>query len=254
MEHIAHCPCALGDVAFDGVGESVHTRRSREALGHGAHHIGIDDGDDGDIVHVDADHLAVLFRVRDDVVDGDFRRGACRRGNGDDGHALIFGGSDALERADIGEFGVGDDDADRLSGIHRGAAADGDDAVCTALLERFHARLHVLDRRVRLDLRIDLVSDARVFEDVGHLLGDAELQKVGVGADEALLKAPALDFRRDLLDRALAVIARFIEYKTVCHNELISLSIISFSLAHLCDFVKGRGNLCGSRCRRDRRA
>ena len=69
-------------------------------------------------MHVNADHLAVLLHVGDNVVDGDLRGGACGGGHGDDGHALILGGCNALERTHVGEFGIVDDNAYRLGGIH----------------------------------------------------------------------------------------------------------------------------------------
>ena len=38
-------PGGLGDVALDGVGQGVHAGGGGQALGHGGHHIGVDDGD-----------------------------------------------------------------------------------------------------------------------------------------------------------------------------------------------------------------
>ena len=58
VEHVRELPGALGDVALDGVGQGVHAGGGGEALGHGGHHVGVDDGHDGDVVGVDADELA----------------------------------------------------------------------------------------------------------------------------------------------------------------------------------------------------
>ena len=72
MEHIGDGAVALGDVALDGVGQSVHAGGGSQTLGHGGHHIGVNHSDLGDVVGIDADELALLFDIGDDVVDGDF--------------------------------------------------------------------------------------------------------------------------------------------------------------------------------------
>ena len=97
MEHVRHLPRALGGVALDGVGQRVHAGRGRQTLGHRAHHFGIDNGDDGHIVRVNADELTLALDVGDDVVYRDLGRGACGRRNGDDGDAGLLGVGDALE-------------------------------------------------------------------------------------------------------------------------------------------------------------
>ena len=60
MEHVGDGAVTLGDVALDGVGQSVHAGGGGEGLGHGVHHLGIDHGDLGDVVHVHADELFLL--------------------------------------------------------------------------------------------------------------------------------------------------------------------------------------------------
>ena len=172
-------------------------------------------------MNVYANHLSVLLYVGDNVVDGNLCGSTCRGGNSDNGGALILGGSNALKASNVCKLGVLDDDTDRLRGIHRGAATDGYKAVCTALLECFHAGLHVLDRGVGLNVAIKLVCDLCRIQNVGYLLGYRELNKIGVGAYKRLLEASCLDFGCDLLDRALAVIAGFVQYKSVCHCEIL---------------------------------
>ena len=56
---------------------------------------------------------------------------------------------------------------------------------------------------VGLDLGVDVIGDAGLIQHVGDLLGDAELQQVGVRADQGLFQAAAGDFPGDLLDSAL---------------------------------------------------
>ena len=218
MEHVRELPGALGDVALDGVGQGVHAGGGSQALGHGGHHVRIDDSYHGDVVGVHADELAVLLHVGDDVVNGDLGGGASGGGHGDDGQAGVLGGGHALQGAHVGELRVGDDDADGLGGVHGGAAANGDDAVGLGGLSGLHAVLHVLNGGVGLDLRVDLIGDASGVQHGGDLLGDAELQQVGVGADQGLLQAAALHLSGDLLDRALAVVGSLVQNKTVGHG------------------------------------
>lgn len=76
MEHVRHLPRGEGDVPLDGVRERVHAGGGGQALGHGGHHVRIDDGDDGHVVRVHADELALALHVRDDVVDRHLGGGA----------------------------------------------------------------------------------------------------------------------------------------------------------------------------------
>ena len=45
MEHIGDRAGALGDVTLDGVRQRIHTGGCSQALGHGGHHVRIDDSD-----------------------------------------------------------------------------------------------------------------------------------------------------------------------------------------------------------------
>ena len=216
MEHIRHFPCALGDIAFDRMRQSVHTGGSRKPFGHRSHHFGIHHSHYGNIVHVYTHEFTLLFHVGDYVVDGNFRSRACRRGNGDRGNGGFLGGRNAFQRTHVGEFGVVDDNADRFRGVHRRAAADRDDAIRLALLIRRHARLNVFDRGVGFNIGIQFVSDSRLFENVRHLFRYAEFHKIGVGAHKRFFQASAFDFPGDLRDATRAVITRFIEYDS-CH-------------------------------------
>ena len=229
VEHVRELPGALGDVALDGVGQSVHAGGGGEALGHGGHHVGVNNGHHGDVVGVHADELAVLLHVGDDVVDGDLRGGAGGGGHSDDGQAGVLGVGGALQGAHVGELGVGDDDADGLGGIHGGAAANGDDVIGLGGLGSLHAVLHVLNGGVGLDFGVDLIGQPGGVQHVGDLLGDAELQQVGVGAEQGLLQAAAGHFPGNLLNSALAVIRPLIQNKTVCHDKDF-LSCVPFCL------------------------
>ena len=184
-------------------------------------------------MHVHTHHLAVFLCVRNDVVNGDLRRSTRRGRNGDDGHALMFCGRDALQGAHVRKFRVDNDDADCLCRVHGRAAADCDDAVRATLFESGNARLHILDGGIGLDLGINFVGNARNFQHIRDFLGHAEFEKIRIGADKRLFKSPALDFGRNFLNCALAVITRFIEYKTICHNNISLSSFICILLYHI---------------------
>ena len=86
---------ALGDVALNGVGQGVHAGSCGQALGHAGHHIGVDNGDLGDVVGVHADELALLLDIGDDVVDRDLGSGAGGGGHRNGEHGVLLGGGNA---------------------------------------------------------------------------------------------------------------------------------------------------------------
>ena len=217
VEHVRELPSTLGGVALDGVGQSVHTSGSGQAGGHGSHHVRIDDGNLGGVVGVDAHELADLLGVGDDVVDGHLGGGTGGRRHSDGEHGVVLSGSNALEAADIGELRVVDDDADSLGGVHGGATTNGHDSVSLGGLEGLDAVLDVLDGGVGLNLGVEAPSDAGGVELVGHLSGNAELDQIGVGADEDLLVATTLELAGDLLDGAGTMVRNGVENETISH-------------------------------------
>ena len=217
VEHVGELPGTLGGVAFDGVGQGVHAGSGGETGRHRSHHVGVDDGDLGGVIGVDAHELADLLGVGDDVVDGHLGGGTGGRRHGDGEHGVVLGGSNALEATDIGKLGVVDDDADSLGSVHRGAATDGHDSVSLGGLEGLDAVLDVLDGGVGLDLGVETPSDAGGVELVGHLSGNAKLDQIGIGADEDLLVAATLELAGDLLDGAGAMVRNSVENETISH-------------------------------------
>ena len=130
---------------------------------------------------------------------------------------MLLGGGNALQAADVRELGVVDDDADGLGGIHGGAAADGDDAVSLGSLKGGNAVLNVLDGGVGLDLAVNAVGKAGGVQQVCDLLGNAELDQIGVRADESLLVAAGGQLGNDVLDGAVAMIRNSIQNDTISH-------------------------------------
>ena len=180
MEHIGKLPCALGNIALDRMRKRIHTGCRGEPLRHRGHHIGIDDRDNGNIVRIDANEFAVFLHIGDDVVDRDLSRGSRRRRDGDGRDSLVSRYDRALEAADVLMLRIGDDDADRLCGIHRRAAADRDNAVSAGFFERGDACLNIFDRRIGLDIGINLIREARLVEQLGDFACNAEFQKVRI--------------------------------------------------------------------------
>ena len=88
---------ALGDVALDSVGQGVHAGSGGQTLGHAGHHIGVNDCDLGDVVGVNADELALLLDIGDNIVDGDLGSGTGGGGHGDGKDRVLLGGGYALE-------------------------------------------------------------------------------------------------------------------------------------------------------------
>ena len=215
VEHIRKLPSASGDVALDRVSERVHTGSRGKRSGHSRHHIGVNYRNDGNVVGVNTNELSLLLNVGDNVVDGNLSGSTCGGCNCDGGNAGVLRGSNALKRANVRVLGVGDDDADSLCGIHRGAAADSYDAVSRSRLERLNAVLYVFYSRIGLDVREYAVFNTLGVEKIGDLLGDAELDKVGVGSDKGLLKASCLDLCGDSRNSACSVIGGFVKHKLV---------------------------------------
>ena len=131
---------------------------------------------------------------------------------------MLLGGSNALQRTHIGELRVVDDDADGLCGVHGGAAADGHNAVSFCCLESSHAVLHIGDGGVGLDLAVHAVSETGSVQQVGDLLGDTELDQVGVRADESLLVAASGQFGNNVLDGTVAMVRNAVQNNTISHN------------------------------------
>ena len=219
VEHIGNGAGALRDVALNGVGQSIHTGRSGQTLRHGGHHIRVNNRDLRDVVRVYADELSLLLHVGDNVVDCHFRSGtgSGRHCNGE--HRVLLRRRNALQRANVCELRVLNDDADGLCGIHGGAAANGHDAVCAGNLEGLNAVLYVLNRRVRLDLAVNGIREAGLVQKIRHLLRNAELQKVRVRANKSFFVAARLKLLRNLFNRTLAVIRNCVQYDSADHKK-----------------------------------
>ena len=188
------------------MGQGIHTGSCCQSLGHGRHHLRINHCHYRDIMGIHAYEFTLFLHIRDHVVNGNFRRGACCGGNCNNWHTRILGRSNAFQTSHIFKFRVGDDNADCLGGIHGGTAANGNDIVGSGCLESRNAGLYVLDGRVRFDIGINLVGQSCILQYLCHLAGYIELNQVRVGTYKSLLKSPCLCLICNLLDCTCAVI------------------------------------------------
>ena len=132
---------------------------------------------------------------------------------------MLLGGGDALEGADVRKLGVIYNDADSLCSVHDGAAADGDDAVSTGVLESLNAVLDVFDGGVCLYIGEESVINTGGLHRVEDLVDLAALDNVLAGADKSLLEAAGGQLRADLLDSAGAMVGNSVEDYTIDHCE-----------------------------------
>jgi len=172
--------------------QGVHPGGDLQRGRHARHHVGVHDRDDRDVVGVDADELARVLHVGDDVVDRHLSSRAGRGGHRDDGHRRVLGVGHPLPAAHVGELGVGDDDPDRLARVLPRTAGDRDQAVGPRLGERLDPLLHRLDRRVGHHRVVDVVREAGIVQPSGDLGGDAVRDQHAVGDHQPLGK-PRLD-------------------------------------------------------------
>lgn len=129
VQSIGQSPCAASEVPFDSMRQGVHAGSRLQRRRHSVHHIGIDKGHLRDIMRIDADEFAPLFFIGDDIVNRHLRRGTRGGRHREDRHAGLTGGRQPLEATDIGEFRVTLNNTDRLTGILRRTAADGDQVI-----------------------------------------------------------------------------------------------------------------------------
>jgi len=134
-------------------------------------------------MRVDADKFAAVFFVGDHVVNGDFGGGPGGGWDSENRHAGIAGRGDAFEAAHILIFRVGDNNADGFAGILRGAAAQCDKVIRTALAERCQTLLHYLNGGVRHHIGKNLVFKTCAVELVGEFRRQAAGNQGFVGDD-----------------------------------------------------------------------
>ena len=218
VEHIGHLPCRLGGVTFDSVGQSIHTGRSGQSLGHRRHHLGIYHSDDGHVMRIYTDEFTLTLYIGDNVVDRNLSCGTGCGGYCDDGYTGFLGRCYAFQAAYIFEFRVGNDDTDGFGGIHGRTTTDGDDIICTGCLESSHTVFHIVNSRISLNIGINFISKTFLVKQSGYFSGHTELDQVGIGTYECLLKSMSLCFGYDFCNCSCTVIRGLVEHNSVCHD------------------------------------
>ena len=218
VEHIGHLPCRLGGVTFDCMGQCIHTGGSSQTLRHRRHHLGIYHSDNRHIMRIYAYELTLALYISDNVVDGNLCCGTCCGGHCDDGYAGLLGRCYAFQAAYIFEFRVGNDDTDGFGGIHGRTTTDGDDIICTGCLESSHTVFHIVNSRISLNIGINFISKTFLVKQSGYFSGHTELDQVGIGTYECLLKSMSLCFIYDFFDCSGTMIRGLVEHNSVCHD------------------------------------
>ena len=93
MEHIGHFPGSLCCIAFDGMGQGIHTCRSGKSLRHGGHHIRVNDRNDRHVMRVNAYKFTLSLDIGDNIVDRNFSSSTGCCWNGDDRNTRFFVGA-----------------------------------------------------------------------------------------------------------------------------------------------------------------
>ena len=197
--------------------KSIHTGCSLEACRHRGHHIRVYDCDDRYIVGIDTDKFSLVFRIRDDIVDGNLCRSPCCCRYGYDRNTGILCRSHSLKTPYILKLRIGYDYTDSLGCIHWGSAAYSNYTVRSAFLECLYSGLHVFYRGIRLDIWIKLIRNACCLQLISHLFCHIEFYQIRIRWKKYLLEPVSLDLLRYGVYSALSMIRCFVKHKTICH-------------------------------------
>ena len=118
IQAVGQRPRGFRRIAFNRMGQGIHTSRGSQPFGHGRHHIRVHNCDVRNVIRVHADKLAFLLHVRNYIIDGGFRTGSARSRHGNGIHRAVLSRRHTLEGADIIIFGIVHNDADAFAGIH----------------------------------------------------------------------------------------------------------------------------------------
>ena len=184
VQSIGQSPGAASEVPFDSMRQGVHAGSRLQRRRHSVHHIGIDKGHLRNIVRVDTDEFAPLFFIGDDIVNRHLRRGTRGGRHREDRHAGLTGGRQPLEATDIGEFRVTLNNTDRLTGILRRTAADGDQVIRPAALKGLQPLLDHGDGRVRDHVAEYIPCQPGGIQFVGDFRRHAAAGESAVGDDQ----------------------------------------------------------------------
>ena len=215
LEHIAHGPGTRRDVAFDGVRQGVHTRSGGQTLRHRHHQLAVNHGAHRNVVRVYADHLLLVLLVRDDVVDRHLRSRTGRRRKGKGRNSTVLRGGHTLQRTYILKLGVVVDDTYRLGRINRRATTQGHDTIGTRSLECSQCIQHILDGRIGLDVRENLIGNRCPLQDLLHLGCYAKFHQIFIRDKHHLLIAAFLNLVGNHRAATCSVVGGFVQYNAI---------------------------------------
>ena len=118
VQAVGKLPCRRSGIAFDRMGQRVHTCGGGKTLGHGGHHIRINDRDVRYVVRVYTDKLTLPLNISNDIVNRRLRAGTAGCRDGDRKDRAMFGRRNAFKRTDIIILGIVYNNADSFSRIH----------------------------------------------------------------------------------------------------------------------------------------
>ena len=124
----------------------------------------------------------------------------------------------AFQRTDICKFRIGDDNTDGFGSIHRRSTTDSNDKVSTSLLAGLYSRGHILNGRVRFDIRIDFIRNLCFIKKLDDLIRNMEFEKIRIRADKCLLKTSCFCLWSNIFDCSMSMVGHFIQNETICHS------------------------------------
>ena len=140
--------------------EGIHTCGSAKACWHRRRHIRIHDGNDWNVMRINTNEFAVLFNIRNNIVNSNL---CCRTRcccNSDDWQARILSRRQAFKAAYIGELRVRNNGSNRFTCIDWTTATNGNDNIGTSRLTSLNTSRYIFDGRIWFDTIVDFIIDA----------------------------------------------------------------------------------------------
>ena len=189
--------CAA-DIRFDRVGQGVHTRGGGDGFGQVIGKSGVQNRIVRDQVQIVHQIFVARFGVGDDRRNGDFAAGARRGGDRKQGRDVLF---DLQQPFHLGKgaLGVGNLRAAAFGAVHRGTAADGDQAVAAVLRIKLVRGGNVVHSGIGHRFAVDRVRNAEAIHLIGQGRIDADAVKVAIRHDQGALEAKLSEFGGNVL-------------------------------------------------------
>ena len=203
---VGHRVIALGNVSLQGMGERVHARLGRNPRREAVGQLRVAQGHAGHQPGREKDDLPIRGSHGDDSRTGDLgaraRRGRNRHQRRQSAGDLRVSTEEVV--VDLHRLVVVDPYLDRLGGVHRAAAAEGDQGVRVMALEHLGAGIHLSIDRVGRDVAEQNGLQATRPEHLHRPLRDLGLGQTTVGHQEWSARAEGLQLVGQVRQHALA--------------------------------------------------